>query len=51
VEIQCGEDNHKSRAIPERLGFQQEGIIRDGEFLYDHFHDVVVYGLLKKEWK
>jgi ribosomal-protein-serine acetyltransferase len=50
VEIRCGVQNTKSRAIPERLGFKQEGIIRDGEFLYDHFHDLVVYGLLYRDW-
>ncbi|MRG87240.1 GNAT family N-acetyltransferase [Salinibacillus xinjiangensis] len=51
VEIRCGVDNTKSRAIPERLGFQQEGIVRDGEFLYDHFHDVVIYSALARDWK
>ncbi|MEW4283274.1 GNAT family N-acetyltransferase [Priestia koreensis] len=50
VEIRCGVHNHKSRAIPERLGLVQEGIIRDGEYLYDHFHDLVVYGILAREW-
>jgi len=51
VEIRCGVGNKKSRNIPERLGFVQEGIIRDGEFLYDHHHDLAVYGMLKHEWK
>ncbi|MBA4493166.1 GNAT family N-acetyltransferase [Paenactinomyces guangxiensis] len=49
VEIRCGEKNEKSRAIPERLGFRQEGIIRDGENLYGHFHNSLVYGLTRKD--
>jgi ribosomal-protein-serine acetyltransferase len=51
IEIRCGTKNFKSRAIPERLGFVQEGIVRDGEYLYGHFHDLIIYGLLAKEWK
>ncbi|HEY8911250.1 MAG TPA: GNAT family protein [Desulfosporosinus sp.] len=50
VEIRCAEKNFKSRAIPERLGFIQEGLIRDAEWLYDHYVDHVVYGTLAKEW-
>lgn len=51
VEIRCAEKNHKSRAIPERLGFTKEGIIREAEWLYDHYVDHVVYGMLAREWK
>lgn len=51
VEIRCGRKNYKSRAIPERLGFTKEGIIREAEWLYDHYIDLVVYGILKREWK
>lgn len=51
IEIRCGVANKRSRAIPERLGFKQEGIIREAEFLYDHFHDLALYGMLAKEWK
>jgi ribosomal-protein-serine acetyltransferase len=50
VEIRCGKQNKKSCAVPERLGFKKEGFIRDGEFLYDHYHDLVVYGMLSHEW-
>ncbi|MFD1416174.1 GNAT family N-acetyltransferase [Oceanobacillus jeddahense] len=51
VEIRAATYNKKSRAIPEKLGFQKEGIIRQGEWLYDHYEDLVVYGLLAREWK
>ncbi|RHW34166.1 N-acetyltransferase [Neobacillus notoginsengisoli] len=50
VEIRCGEGNSKSRAIPERLGFTIEGRIRDGEFLYNKPHDLIVYGMLARDW-
>lgn len=50
VEIRCAEDNLRSRAIPERLGFTQEGIIRDDELLDGNFVNCVVYGLLKRDW-
>lgn len=50
VEIRCAEDNFKSRAIPQRLGFAEEGIIRDDELIYGKYLDSVVYGMLKKDW-
>lgn len=50
VEIHVAEGNGKSRAIPERLGFVQEGTIRNVEWLYDHYVNHVVYGMLRKEW-
>ena len=50
VEVRCGIFNKKSCAIPERLGFNKEGVIRDGEFLYDHYHDLAVYGILSPQW-
>lgn len=50
VEIRAAVENKKSRSVPERLGFKEEGIIRNEEWLYDHFVDLVVYGILKEEW-
>lgn len=51
IEIRAAIENIKSRKIPERLGFTIEGQIRQGEWLYDHFVDLVVYGLLANEWE
>lgn len=51
VEIHCAAENKKSRAIPEKLGFVQEGTIQQGQLLYEHFVDLVVYGMLASEWQ
>jgi ribosomal-protein-serine acetyltransferase len=51
VEINVAAKNLRSRATPIRMGFKEEGIIRDYELLNGVFHDRVVYGLLKKEWQ
>ncbi|WP_078544929.1 GNAT family N-acetyltransferase [Litchfieldia alkalitelluris] len=50
VEIRAAEENHKSRSVPVRLGFIEEGRIRQAEWLYDHYVDHVVYGILASEW-
>ncbi|WP_145020084.1 GNAT family N-acetyltransferase [Paenibacillus sp. Y412MC10] len=50
VEIGAAVGNIRSRAIPERLGFTQEGIIRNYERLHDQYLDRVVYGLTQQEW-
>ena len=50
VEIRCATGNTKSCAIPERLGFTREGVIRQSEWLYDHYEDLVLYGMLAREW-
>jgi len=51
IVIKAAVKNTKSRAIPERLGFEQEGILQQAEFLYNHYVDIVVYGMLKENWK
>ncbi len=46
IEMQCGVENLKSRAVPERLGFELEGIRRDSHWITDRYVDHSVYGLL-----
>lgn len=50
IEIRAAEFNLKSRSIPERLGFVQEGIVRQVEWINDHYVDHVIYGMLAKDW-
>ncbi|WP_404450664.1 GNAT family N-acetyltransferase [Virgibacillus necropolis] len=51
VDIRAAHENTKSQSIPKRLGFVEEGQIRQAEWLYDHYVDHVVYGMLASEWE
>ncbi|MGG3912226.1 GNAT family N-acetyltransferase [Peribacillus simplex] len=51
IEIQVAVNNLKSISIPQRLGFVQEGIKRDGQWLYDHYEDLITFSLLKSDWE
>jgi len=51
VVISCATENRNSCAIPERLGFRQEGVQRQAEWLNDHFVDHAVYAALASEWQ
>ncbi|MCA0349635.1 MAG: GNAT family N-acetyltransferase [Bacteroidetes bacterium] len=50
VEIKCGTENFKSQSIPEKLNFKKEGILRQGELLYDQFIDLNLYSMLKSDF-
>lgn len=49
IAIECASQNSRSRRIPERLGFKFEGIVREVEWIYDHYVDHAVYSLLKSD--
>ncbi len=51
VEISCALENRRCRLVAERLGFGQEGISGQREWLYDHFVDTVSYSMLASDWK
>lgn len=51
LEIQCDVGNVRSRKVAERLGFTQEGILRQSWWSRGRFIDMVIYGLLASEWQ
>jgi ribosomal-protein-serine acetyltransferase len=51
VEIRCSTENLRSAAIPERLGFTREGVLRQAFLRDGKLHDFAIYGLLAAEWK
>lgn len=50
VEIRAGVGNARSRAIPRRLGFVEEGVTRQAERLGDRYVDHAVYSMLAQDW-
>lgn len=50
IEIRIATGNKQSIAIPERLHFTKEGVLRQVEWLYDQYVDHVVYSMLISEW-
>ena len=46
IEIRCSTENARSAAIPERLGFRKEGVLRQAELRNGRLLDFSVYGLL-----
>lgn len=50
----CGQAlayNESSINFHKKLGFQQEGLLRDQHFDGQQFHSVVCFGLLSEEWQ
>jgi ribosomal-protein-serine acetyltransferase len=51
VEIRAGVLNARSRAIPERLGFREEGVLPSAERIGTRVIDHVVYVMTAREWR
>ena len=49
--IKVVEQNKKSCAVPLRLGFVQEGILRREVRFRGKFYNKLIFGLLKEEWQ
>lgn len=50
LDIRADVDNARSRALPERLGFRHEGVLRRAFFDGRRYVDQAIYGLLREEW-
>jgi ribosomal-protein-serine acetyltransferase len=51
IEIRCATENVRSGAVPERLGFKLEGVLRQNHLRHSRLYDEAIYGLLEKDWK
>lgn len=51
VSIHCAESNHRSNAIPQKLGFHREGMLRNTSLDSEgNLHHLVIYSLIAEEW-
>jgi len=51
VEIRCAAGNLASRAIPARLGFTHEATLQEAQLLYDTYHDLEIWRMLRKDFR
>jgi ribosomal-protein-serine acetyltransferase len=51
IQARVATDNFQSQAVCDRAGFRKEGILRQAEWLHDHYVDLTMNSLLKPEWK
>ncbi|MCX4746873.1 GNAT family N-acetyltransferase [Kitasatospora sp. NBC_01287] len=51
VQLSIEVGNARSRGLAERLGFTQEGVIRQSIVFPEERRDKVVYGMLPEEWR
>lgn len=51
VEIHVATENHRSKRVPEALGFMSEGIMRQAGHLYGRYEDIILFAMLRSEWR
>lgn len=51
VQILVATENYQSQAIPKKLNFEKEGMLKDNECLYGKYIDNYIYCMLNRKWK
>jgi ribosomal-protein-serine acetyltransferase len=50
VVIEVVVDNERSKAIPERLGFRREAVLREAKLIRGRYEDALLYAMLVSDW-
>ncbi len=50
VELRAATANLRSRSVAERIGMRLDGVLRQREWLYNHYVDLAVYSMTDVEW-
>lgn len=50
IEIRAGTENVRSQRVPERLGFVEEGVLREAERVGERYINHVLYSVLARDW-
>ncbi|HEX6031409.1 MAG TPA: GNAT family protein [Tepidiformaceae bacterium] len=51
IELHVFSDNPRAQRVYENVGFKVEGCLRDADYRYGHYRDVVVMGLLRDDFQ
>lgn len=51
IEILCSVVNAKSSAVPKRLGFTFEGVLREAQRFKERYVDLEMYSMLRREYR
>jgi ribosomal-protein-serine acetyltransferase len=50
IQARVATANYPSQAVCDRLGLKKEGVLRQAEWLYDHYVDLTMNSVLRSEW-
>jgi ribosomal-protein-serine acetyltransferase len=51
VEIRCAVANERSAGVARRLGFEEEGVLRQAFRVRDEYQDLRLFAMLRERWK
>jgi ribosomal-protein-serine acetyltransferase len=51
IQARVATGNYPSQAVCDRSGLKKEGVLRQAEWLYDHYVDLTMNSVLRTEWK